>query len=88
MRPIKVGLRMQPAPANLLRTAVHSEERTIYIPIFIGDNFASAQAECIWTDGVTSLYVQAHQGEGGPVIDLHVVIDPPGPLAKEAGLAA
>jgi hypothetical protein len=88
MKPVNVQLRLQPAPDSLLRTAVRGEGRSVYVPAPHGDGPVPGPGECVWTDGVVSLFVQAHQGTAGLVIDLRVVVGPPPPPAEEAAVAA
>ena len=33
MKPVKLQLRLQPAPANLLRTAARGNGRSVYVPV-------------------------------------------------------
>jgi hypothetical protein len=88
MKPVKLQLRLQPAPANLLRTAIRGKVRSVYVPVLGSNGPALGAGECVWTAGVVSLFVKAHQGEDGLVIDLRVIVDPPLPPAEAAALVA
>jgi hypothetical protein len=81
MSPVKLQVRLQPAPAGLVRTAVRGQCRTVYVPGPFANEPVSGPGECVWTDGVASLFVKAHQGEEGLVIDLRVTADPPALLS-------
>jgi hypothetical protein len=87
MNLVNLHLRMQPAPADLLRTAVRGQGRSVYVPLLFSNGPSLGPGECVWTDGVVSLFVKARQGEDGLVIDLRVTVDPP-PPAGTAALAA
>ena len=65
MKPVKLQLRLQPAPANLLRTAIRGKVRSVYVPVLGSNGPALGAGECVWTAGVVSLFVKAHQGEDG-----------------------
>ena len=74
LKPTRAGLTRA---ANLLRTAVQGTDRSVYVPIHRGNGAALKEGDCIWTDGVTSLFILAHQGQGTLVIDLRVIVEPP-----------
>lgn len=88
MQPVELQLRLQPAPANLLRAALSGEERSIYVPAPRSNGPASGRGECIWPAGAVSLFVKAHRSADGLVIDLRVIVDPPPPPAGAAANAA
>jgi hypothetical protein len=73
---------------NLLGTAARSNWRSVYVPVWPNNGALSSADECVWTDGAVSLFLKAHQGGDGLVIDLRVVVDPPLPPAGTAALAA
>jgi hypothetical protein len=88
MSPVKLQMSLQPAPAGLVRTAVRGQCRTVYVPAPYADEPVSGPGECVWTDGVMSVFVKAHRAEDGLVVDLHVTVEPPAPLGGAAALAA
>jgi hypothetical protein len=93
MPPVDLSLRLQTAPANLLRASVPGQDRAVYVPLF-GEGRPDAgpqltPGELLWSDGVVSAYlVQARREEAGFVIDLRVVTEQPRPLAASASAAA
>lgn len=88
MNPVKLQMRLQPAPANLLRTAVRGNGRSVYVPVSPSNGRAPGGGDCVWTDGALSLFVKAHQGGDGLVIELRVIVDPAPPPAATQVLAA
>ena len=88
MSPVKLQMRLQPAPAGLVRTAVRGQCRTVYVPAPCANEPVAGPGECVWTDGVMSVFVKAHRAEDGLVVDLYVTVDPPAPLGGAAALAA
>jgi hypothetical protein len=88
MSPVKLQMRLQPAPAGLVRTAVRGQCRTVYVPAPCANEPVAGPGECVWTDGVMSVFVKAHRAEDALVVDLHVTVDPPAPLGGTAALAA
>ena len=88
MKLVKLQLRLQPAPADLLRTTIRGKGRSVYVPAPRGNGPTPGDGECVWSDGAVSLFVKAHQGEGGLVIDLRVIVDPPPTPADTAALVA
>ncbi len=84
MAPVDLSLRLQDAPARLLRAAVTGQDRAVYVPLS-----GAAAGEFLWSDGPVSLYLFRARREGaGLVIDLRVVIEPPRPVAARAPAAA
>jgi hypothetical protein len=88
MNPMNLQLRLQPAPADLVRTAVGGESPSVYVSAPYRNGSVPGRGECVWTNGELSVFVKAHHSEDGLVIDLRVVVDPPRPPAEEAALAA
>jgi hypothetical protein len=79
-------LRMQTAPADLVRTAVRGEPVSVYIPAAPDDEPVSGAGWRIYHGGLVSLFARASRGEGGLVIELCFV---PGlPPAASAALPA
>ena len=88
MSPVKLQMRLQPALTGLVRMAVRGQCRTVHVPVPCAKQAVSGPGECVWTDGVMSVFIKAHRSEDGLVIDLHVTVDPPAPLGSTAALAA
>jgi hypothetical protein len=78
-RGLDVQLRLQPAPGKLLRTAVRGTERSVYVPVSRSSRPAPGAHDCIWRDARVALFVKAHQGEDGLVVDLRLIAEPPLP---------
>lgn len=77
MKPVNLRLRLQPAPANLLRTAVCGANESIYISVPESNGSATGLGDCVWTDSTLSVFAKAHQTPDGLVIDLCVAFGPP-----------
>jgi hypothetical protein len=88
MKPVMSQLRLQPAPGNLLRTAVRGAERSLYVHVSRSGRPAPGAHDCIWRDATVSLFLKAHQGEDGLVIDLRLLVDPTHSPAGTAALVA
>jgi hypothetical protein len=88
VKPISLQLRLQPAPANLLRAAIRGKWKSTYVPVPSGNGATLGRGECVWAEGAVSLFVKAHRGDDGLVIDLRVIVDPPPPPAGAAALVA
>jgi hypothetical protein len=92
MPSVDLPLRLQTAPANLLRASVPGHDRAVYVSLFGADRAGARPqpnpGEFLWSDGVVSLYlVQARHAGAGLVIDLRVVVEPRR-LAASAAAAA
>jgi hypothetical protein len=88
MKPINLQLRLQPAPASLVRAAVQGSGRSVYIPAPRGKHPCPGAGECVWTDGAVSVLVKACQADAGVVIDVCVVAAPPPPPPPVVAVAA
>jgi hypothetical protein len=88
MKPVRLHLRLQRAPAKLLRTAIRGMGRSVYLSVRRGNGPAFDAGECIWADRGLSIFVKAHEGDDGLVVDLRVIVDPPPSPPGAAALAA
>lgn len=86
MKSVNLQLRFQPAPANLLRTAVCGMGRSVYVPVSYINTPTPGPGECVWTDGVVSLFAKANHIEDGLVVDMTVIVDPPPPRPRKQPL--
>jgi hypothetical protein len=78
-------IRLQPAPANLIRTEVRAGRNhpswagwpNVYVPIRSADDANAGMASRIFDNGVVSLFVNARSGDEGLSIDLALLASLP-----------